>query len=61
MPDRHWDHKDWYSDPSKARRELAWSAQTSLTDGLRQTMHWMEQNSELVREGERHSVTAVKA
>jgi nucleoside-diphosphate-sugar epimerase len=61
MPDRHWDHKDWYSDPSKASRELEWSARTSLSDGLLRTMHWMAQNPELVREGEQHSVTAVKA
>ena len=60
MPNRHWDHRDWYSNPDKARRELGWSARTSLTDGLRRTMRWMEANPELVREGEQHSVTAVK-
>lgn len=61
MPDRHWDHRDWFSDPSKARRELGWSAQTSLSDGLRQTMRWMQAHPDLVREGERHSVTMVRA
>ena len=60
MPDRHWDHRDWFSDPGKARRELGWSAQTSLADGLRQTMAWMRAHPELVREGERHSVTMVR-
>jgi nucleoside-diphosphate-sugar epimerase len=60
MPNRHWDHRDWYSNPEKARRELGWTAQTSLPDGLRKTMHWIESHPELVREGERHSVTAVK-
>jgi nucleoside-diphosphate-sugar epimerase len=61
MPNRHWDHRDWFSDPSKARRELEWTADTSLTDGLRQTMAWMQSNPELLREGERASVTAVKS
>jgi dolichol-phosphate mannosyltransferase len=60
MPDRGWDHKDWYSNPQKARRELGWSARTPLADGLRQTLHWIEQNPDLVMEGEKHSVTAVK-
>jgi nucleoside-diphosphate-sugar epimerase len=61
MPDRHWDHRDWYADPSKAQRELGWSARTSLAEGLRQTMSWLTTHPELVREGERHSVTAVRA
>jgi dolichol-phosphate mannosyltransferase len=61
MPDRHWDHRDWFSDPSKARRELGWSAETSLSEGLRQTMRWMVTHPDLVREGERHSVTMVRA
>jgi polyisoprenyl-phosphate glycosyltransferase len=61
MPDRRWDHKDWYSNPQKAKRELGWSARTPLADGLRQTLQWIEQNPDLVREGEQHSVTAVKS
>ncbi|HVZ33024.1 MAG TPA: NAD-dependent epimerase/dehydratase family protein [Polyangiaceae bacterium] len=61
MPDRHWDHRDWYSNPDKARRELDWSAGTSLADGLRKTMDWICAHPDLVREGEQQSVTAVKA
>jgi nucleoside-diphosphate-sugar epimerase len=61
MPDRRWDHKDWYSNPVKAQRELGWSARLTLAEGLHQTLHWIESNPDLVREGEQYCVTAVKA
>ncbi|HTB74572.1 MAG TPA: NAD-dependent epimerase/dehydratase family protein [Polyangiaceae bacterium] len=58
MPDRHWDHADWFSNPRKAGAELGWSAKTSLVDGLRATMRWMESNPDLVRDGQKSSVAA---
>jgi polyisoprenyl-phosphate glycosyltransferase len=56
MPDRDWDHADWYSNPSKAREVLGWSATTPLREGLQKTLAWMEAEPALFREGTEHSV-----
>jgi dolichol-phosphate mannosyltransferase len=56
MANRHWDHPDWYSDASKAKQDLAWSATTSLRDGLRATMRWIDANPDAVLEGQKSSV-----
>lgn len=56
MPNRAWDHQDWYADARKAARDLGWSAAVSLKDGLLGTMRWIEANPELVAEGLRSSV-----
>jgi polyisoprenyl-phosphate glycosyltransferase len=58
MPDRHWDHADWYSNPRKAEVELGWSAKATLVDGLKATMRWMESSPDLVKEGQKSSVAA---
>ena len=42
FPPRSWDHPKWYSNSQKARDELGWQSQTSLVDGLRLTMNWLE-------------------
>jgi dolichol-phosphate mannosyltransferase len=60
MPDRRWDHRDWYSNPAKAAADLDWRAQIGLVDGLKSTMSWIVNNPDVVAEGERHAVTAVK-
>jgi dolichol-phosphate mannosyltransferase len=60
MPDRAWDHQDWYANPSKAERDFGWRASATLRDGLRATMQWLESNTELVAEGQRSSVLAVR-
>jgi nucleoside-diphosphate-sugar epimerase len=60
MPDRHWDHADWYSNPRRAELELGWTAKTSLADGLTATMRWIESHPELVREGLASSVSAAR-
>ncbi len=43
MPDRHWDHPDWFSNPAKAKQLLGWTAEISLSDGLQSTMRWMKE------------------
>ncbi len=58
MPARHWDHPDWYADPSHAASTLGWSAQTSLRDGLLRTMSFMQINPEVMMAAEAHTVTA---
>jgi polyisoprenyl-phosphate glycosyltransferase len=61
MPNRSWDHADWYADPRKARRDLGWSASVTLQGGLSATMRWLESNPELVSEGQRNSVLPVRS
>jgi dolichol-phosphate mannosyltransferase len=61
MPNRSWDHPDWYADPRKAKRELQWSAATSLREGLLATMRWLESDPALVVEGQNSSVLPVHA
>jgi dolichol-phosphate mannosyltransferase len=61
MPNRAWDHPDWYADPRKAQRDFGWSASVSLRDGLLATMRWIESNPELVAEGQRSSVLPVRS
>ena len=53
MPNRRWDHTDWYANPAKARRDFGWSATTELRAGLEQTMAWVEAHPDEV-------VTALK-
>jgi len=40
MPDRIWDVRDWYANPSKAARLLGWQPQTSLRDGIGRMVDW---------------------
>lgn len=61
MPDRAWDHPDWYADPRKAKRDLNWSASVTLQDGLSATMRWLESNPDLVIEGQKSSVLPVRS
>jgi dolichol-phosphate mannosyltransferase len=37
---RAWDHREWYANPAKIKAAFGWEAQTSLADGLRQTVDW---------------------
>jgi polyisoprenyl-phosphate glycosyltransferase len=39
---RAWDTDNWYSDSSKAKRLLGWSAKIGLADGLKQTRDWWQ-------------------
>lgn len=61
MPERAWDHADWYADPSKAERDFGWKSSTSLRDGLKATMRWLERNPDLIEEGRRSSVLPGRA
>ncbi len=56
MPDRTWDHPEWFADPSKAARLLPWRSTTSLRAGLDATARWLEDNPSLVAEGQKNSV-----
>jgi polyisoprenyl-phosphate glycosyltransferase len=40
MPDRCWDVRDWFADPTKARTRLHWQPRTDFSAGLRQTAAW---------------------
>jgi nucleoside-diphosphate-sugar epimerase len=60
MPNRAWDHPEWYADPRKAERDFAWKARVSLRDGLIATRRWLDENPDLVREGQKSSVLSVK-
>lgn len=42
MPARKWDLTDWYADPTKARTQLGWVAETSLVAGLDATRAWVQ-------------------
>lgn len=41
MPNRRWDLKDWYSDPSQAKAVLGWQATTTFREGLERTREWV--------------------
>jgi glycosyltransferase involved in cell wall biosynthesis len=43
MPNRDWDVKDWYGDPTTAKELLNWEAKTSLKEGLLKTLEWKKQ------------------
>ena len=43
MPARIWDTVTWVGDCTKSNRLLGWSATTSLSDGLEQTVQWMRE------------------
>jgi polyisoprenyl-phosphate glycosyltransferase len=60
MPDRHWDHPNWYANPSKASELLEWRAPTSLERGLKQTLAWMLAHPELVDAAQQQSVVSTK-
>lgn len=61
MPNRSWDHQDWYADPRKAKRDLAWSASVTLREGLGANMRWLASNPDLVTEGQSSSVLPVRS
>lgn len=57
MPDRHWDHADWYSNSQKAAEILGWRATTTLAEGLAATARWMRENPGALRAAEANVVT----
>lgn len=69
MAGRDWDTPDWYADPRKARREIGWTAQTSLKDGLVSMSKWvgtltdrqMVEATKKAGGGRRRSISAVIA
>ncbi len=61
MPNRRWDHSDWFADPAKAQELLGWKATTALEHGLRATSEWMNRERTLLELAHRHSVEQVPA
>ncbi len=69
MPERHWDVAAWYAAPDKAARQLGWSAETTLADGLRRTADWvaslgaggLDGLTKRGRKPERRSISAIIA
>lgn len=59
MPDRRWDHPDWYADCRKAEKALSWKARMSLSEGLLATRRWMEEDPGLIETSIREAVTPV--
>lgn len=57
MANRRWDHTDWYANPAKAKRDLAWNPGRDLRTGLKQTMEWIENNPGLIQAALQQSVT----
>ncbi|AKU94827.1 UDP-glucose 4-epimerase [Labilithrix luteola] len=60
MANRRWDHRDWYSNPTKAFEMLGWKATTSLDDGLAATARFTDENTNVTNDAERHAVTGAR-
>lgn len=49
MPNRKWDLKDWYGDPSYAKKLLNWQAKTSFEQGLKLNIEWEKKADKLLK------------
>ena len=56
MDARRWDHPEWYSNSSKASKELNWHPKIPLIEGLNMTMKWIRDHLELIQIAEKNSV-----
>ncbi|MFO0320840.1 MAG: NAD-dependent epimerase/dehydratase family protein [Bacteroidota bacterium] len=67
MPNRKWDLKEWYGIANKAKDLLGWENETSLKDGLLQTIEWQRNYSlplyekKIVQDNIRFKLSAVIA
>jgi nucleoside-diphosphate-sugar epimerase/glycosyltransferase involved in cell wall biosynthesis len=67
MPNRKWDLKEWYGIANKAKELLGWENETSLKDGLLQTIEWQRNYSlplyekKIVQDNIRFKLSAVIA
>jgi nucleoside-diphosphate-sugar epimerase len=48
MPDRSWDTDCWVGSPQKIEREIGWRAQTTLEEGLKQTISWFKEHPDFL-------------
>lgn len=48
-PDHAWDRKTWYSNPTNANRILTWKARVPLLDGLEETLRWIHDNPDIIK------------
>jgi len=55
MPNRAWDHPDWFADPSKAARVIDWRCRVPLRAGLSAYAGWLKEHPALVDEGRRRT------
>lgn len=46
-PARSWDTSTWVADPSRAARELGWTASTDLAAGLQSTAAWLRASPDI--------------
>jgi nucleoside-diphosphate-sugar epimerase len=46
MTQRNWDTATWVANPTRAARELGWTAQTPFADGFRRTAAWIASSEE---------------
>lgn len=56
MPNRHWDHNNWCSNPGKAQRDFAWTRKTSLIEGLQATVDWIRDHPEQLMLAQKNNV-----
>ncbi|HET7538409.1 MAG TPA: NAD-dependent epimerase/dehydratase family protein [Polyangiaceae bacterium] len=56
MPERGWDHREWFANPAKAARVIPWLSTTSMRVGLAATARWLADNPALVAEGRKTSL-----
>jgi UDP-glucose 4-epimerase len=50
MKGRSWDTNSWVADISKAKRQLSWTPETSLEQGLALNWKWFQKNQKYYRD-----------
>ena len=51
MPNRKWDLSNWYGNPTLANLQLGWYPRTELDIGIRKTIDWELNSSQIIRFG----------
>lgn len=53
MPNRSWDNTVWVANPSRAQKELGWSAKVGFQEGFHRLVRWLRDDRERLRIYER--------